>query len=357
MAELVIRDQQPLAELTSLELGGAAEHFAAIEERAQLIEAFAWASRRARPTTILGGGSNVIVSDRGVPGLVLRMQTRGIEITSAGELIAQAGESWDGLVARSVDEGLAGIECLSGIPGQAGATPIQNVGAYGQEIAQSLRAVEVLDRSTGQIAWLGAEACDFAYRSSRFKREPDRYVVLAVRFGLRRGPAQAPRYAELAKALAAISGEPSLEQVRAAVLSLRRAKSMLIEAGDENRRSVGSFFLNPIVSAAQADEVAMRARASGLLAAREEMPRYPQADGSLKLSAAWLIEKSGTRKGERFGGVGISTRHSLALVHHGGASTGELLALAETVRARVRSAFQIELAPEPVPLGFDRAPF
>jgi UDP-N-acetylmuramate dehydrogenase len=132
---------------------------------------------------------------------------------------------------------------------------------------------------------------------------------------------------------------------------------MLIEAGDENRRSVGSFFLNPIVSAAQADEVAMRARASGLLAAREEMPRYPQADGSLKLSAAWLIEKSGTRKGERFGGVGISTRHSLALVHHGGASTGELLALAETVRARVRSAFQIELAPEPVPLGFDRAPF
>ncbi|HEX4355250.1 MAG TPA: UDP-N-acetylmuramate dehydrogenase [Polyangiales bacterium] len=357
MPSLVIRDQQPLAELTSLELGGPAEHFTVIDDRAQLFDALDWAAQKAQAITILGGGSNVIVSDRGVPGLVLRMQTHGIEITATSELIAQAGEAWDGVVARSVDEGLAGLECLSGIPGQVGATPIQNVGAYGQEIANCLRAVEVLDRSTRQIAWLAAEDCEFAYRTSRFKREPDRHVVLAVRFGLARAPAATPRYPELANALAAISGSPSLDHVRAAVLALRRAKSMLIETDDENRRSVGSFFLNPIVTALQADDVAMRARSLGLIGSNDAMPRYPQARGRQKLSAAWLIEKSGTRKGERVGGVGISTRHSLALVHHGGASTADLVEFAEAIRARVRNAFQIELVPEPVPLGFSRAPF
>jgi UDP-N-acetylmuramate dehydrogenase len=353
---LVISDQLPLAAHTTLELGGPAQHFARIEDRATLLEALQWARTRALPVTLLGGGSNVVVSDRGVRGLVLQLRTRGVALAREGEHVevtAEAGEDWDGLVTRCVDEDLAGVECLSGIPGRVGATPIQNVGAYGQEISGCLRAVEVLDRITLQTSWLDNDACQFGYRSSSFKRAPERFVVLAVRFALLPGGAATLRYAELARALAAHGGTPSLSEVRAGVLQLRRAKSMLIEADDENRRSVGSFFLNPIVSVAQAEAIAARARALGCLAAGQEMPRYAQADGTLKLSAAWLIEQAGTVKGERRGAVGVSSRHTLALVHHGGGASAELIALAGTVRDRTRSCFGVVLEAEPVMLGFE----
>lgn len=359
MPALVIQDQIALAPLTTLELGGAAQHFARIEDRGTLVEALRWAKNRKLPITVLGGGSNVVISDRGIAGLVLQLQTRGIRRThEAGmaHLTAEAGENWDALVARSVKENLAGLECLSGIPGSVGATPIQNVGAYGQEIESSLHAVEVLDRATLQTSWLTAGACQLGYRSSRFKRDPERYIVLSVRFQLQPDGPATLRYAELTRALAAHHSTPSLPEVRAAVLVLRRAKSMLIESGDENRRSVGSFFTNPILSRERASEVLTRAREQGLIVRDEDMPSYPQPDGSLKLSAAWLIEHSGTHRGERSGGIGVSSRHTLALVHHGDGTTDQLLQLATTVRDRTRETFGVELIPEPTMLGFDRPP-
>ena len=356
---LAIADRVPLAPHTTLELGGPAEHLARIDTRAALLDALAWAKARNLPVTVLGSGSNVVVSDRGLPGLVLLMETRGVKFARDGELVhaeVEAGEDWDAFVARCVDEELAGIECLSGIPGRVGATPIQNVGAYGQEVAQRIQAVEVLDRLTLHGSWLDAAACDFGYRASRFKREPQRFVVLAVRFALEPRGAPTLRYPELTRALADHT-EPTLAAVRDAVRALRRSKSMLLEAGDENRRSAGSFFLNPLVEPAIAEAVSQRARALGVHVDHATPPRYLQADGRLKLSAAWLIEHSGTRKAERDGQVGVSSRHALALVNHGGARTRELIAFAKKLRDRVRTAFGVELVPEPVMLGFDALPF
>jgi UDP-N-acetylmuramate dehydrogenase len=356
---LAITDQVPLAPHTTLELGGPAQHVARITDRAALLEALAWAKARSLPVTILGGGSNVLVSDRGVAGLVLLMATQGIALVRQRDVVhatVEAGENWDAFVARSVQENLAGLECLSGIPGKVGATPIQNVGAYGQDVASSIVAVEVLDRSTWQTTWLDAAACEFGYRTSRFKRAPEHFIVLAVRFALTPSGPATLRYAELAHAIAARGEPPTLAAVRDAVQTLRRAKSMLLEPHDENRRSAGSFFLNPIVEPAQAEALWARAQALGLVASRPELPCYPQPDGRQKLSAAWLIDHSGTHKGERSGQIGVSSRHALALVHHGGASSAELLAFAAKLRERVRTTFGIELVPEPVMLGFDVPP-
>lgn len=333
----MIAHDVPLASYTTLELGGAAEHFVRIDREDDLPEALAWAKARGLPTTILGGGSNVVVADRGVRGLVVAMATRGIVDTTDGDALvlrAAAGETWDDVVVHAIDRGACGIECLSGIPGSVGATPIQNVGAYGQEVADVIARVRVLDRATGTMRWIGKDACGFGYRTSAFKRAPAEHVVLEVEYALRRGSPAAPRYAELARALG--SGTPSLAQIRDAVIALRRSKSMVIDANDENRRSVGSFFTNPIVDA----DVAARIG--------EHAPKWPQPDGRIKLAAAWLIETSGTTKGERHGAVGISSRHTLALVHHGGGTTTALLELAHTVAERVRTRFGIELVLEPV---------
>jgi UDP-N-acetylmuramate dehydrogenase len=356
---LAIADQVPLAPHTTLELGGPAQHFARITDRSTLLEALAWAKARTLPVTILGGGSNVVVSDRGVSGLVLLMATQGITLVRQGDVVhatVEAGENWDGFVARSVHEDLAGLECLSGIPGKVGATPIQNVGAYGQEVASSIVGVEVLDRSSWQTTWLDAAACEFDYRASLFKRAPERFIVLAVRFALAPGGPPTLRYTELAHAMAASDEPATLAAVRDAVRTLRRAKSMLLEPHDDNRRSAGSFFLNPIVEPAEADALWARVQTLGLAASRRDVPCYPQPDGRQKLSAAWLIDHSGTHKGERSGHIGVSSRHALALVHHGGASSAELLAFATKLRERVRATFGIELVPEPVMLGFDTPP-
>ncbi|HEX2676818.1 MAG TPA: UDP-N-acetylmuramate dehydrogenase [Polyangiales bacterium] len=348
----------PLAPLTSLQLGGAAEHFVRAEDRATLIDALRWARARSLPVTLLGGGSNVVVSDDGVPGLVIAMATRGVTRTRENERVrvrAEAGEPWDALVDACVNDALAGIECMSGIPGLVGATPIQNVGAYGQEVADTITSVEVLDRTTLEVKTLAPQACGFAYRHSAFKADPARYVVLAVELELVPDGAPTLRYAELVQALGART-KASLAETRATVLQLRAKKSMLLDPSDENGRSAGSFFTNPIVSAAQADDVMQRALQLGVAQQAADVPRYPQPDGRVKLAAGWLIERSGTRRGERHGTVGISTRHALALVHHGGGTAADLIALAREVQARVARAFAIDLAAEPVFVGFAKPP-
>jgi UDP-N-acetylmuramate dehydrogenase len=353
-ATLVVRDAVPLAPLTTLELGGPARHFVEATDDGAIADALSWADGRRLPVLILGGGSNVVIADRGWDGLVVRIATRGRRFDAAGgevTLTAAAGEPWDDVVADTVARGLAGLECLSGIPGLVGATPIQNVGAYGQEVADTIRSVKVLDRASKRVIDLAPDACAFGYRDSAFKHAPDRHVVLAVTFGLRPGGAPAVRYRELADALAG-TARPTLAEVRATVLALRRKKSMVIVDGDPNRRSVGSFFMNPIVPAAQADAVAARAVALGAIVRPDEMPRWP-ANGAVKLSAGWLIERAGIRKGHRRGAVGVSSAHALALVHHGGGSTADLLALAQEVGDAVHAQFAMTLMPEPAMIGVE----
>jgi UDP-N-acetylmuramate dehydrogenase len=350
---LLIRDDVPLAPLTTLELGGRARHFVEAPDEGAVLEALRWAAARGVPAFILGGGSNVVVADRGFDGLVVRVTARGRAFATVGDetrVTAAAGEPWDALVADTVARGLAGLECLSGIPGLVGATPVQNVGAYGQEVAETIRAVRVLDRRDGSITALSPDACAFAYRDSTFRRAPDRWVVLAVTFGLRAGGAPTLRYRELADALAG-DAAPTLAATRATVIALRRRKSMVIDAADPNRRSAGSFFTNPIVDADVAERLAARAVADSLVATVADVPRWPAGPGRVKLSAGWLIERAGVVKGLRAGAVGVSTRHALALVHHGGGTTDALLALARRVRDAVVARFGVTLAPEPIFVG------
>jgi UDP-N-acetylmuramate dehydrogenase len=340
----------PLAPLTTLELGGPARFFARAEDEATVAEALRWARGRGLAVFVLGGGSNVVVADAGFAGLVLQVAPPGLTFRAeGGEVLVEAGagQSWDGLVTEAVARGLAGVECLAGIPGFVGATPIQNVGAYGQEVGETIRRVRVLDRTSLAVTELYPEACGFGYRESNFKREPDRHVVLAVTFALRPGGAAKVRYPELQ---AALPGAPTLAEVRDTVLALRRRKSMVIDAADENRRSAGSFFMNPIVAPEEADRVAAQVLAEGLVTALAQVPRFP-APGGVKLAAGWLIEKAGIDKGFRLGPVGVSSRHALALVHHGGGHTSDLLALARVVRDTVAVRFGVRLVPEPTLLG------
>jgi UDP-N-acetylmuramate dehydrogenase len=287
---------------------------------------------------------------------VIAMAQRGVVIEPQADgtsvLEASAGEPWDDLVALSVARGLCGLECLSGIPGQVGATPIQNVGAYGQEVADTIASVTVLDRHSLSVEEWPAERCGFGYRDSVLKRDPGRWVVLKVRFLLRAGAPTAAGYAELRAALALRAAMPGVADVRDTVLALRRQKSMVLDPNDPNRRSAGSFFTNPVLGAEQAERVIDRVIADGWGGSRAEVPRYLQPDGRVKLAAAWLLERAGVSKGDRRGAVGVSARHALALVHHGGGRSAELLGLAREIRDRVRDRFGVELVPEPVFVGF-----
>ena len=346
-----LREGVPLAPLTTLDLGGPARWFFEARTRPELVQVLRWAAEHGLVVAVLGGGSNLVVADRGFPGLVVRVALRGLVAQAGGgkvRLSVAAGEPWDWVVKRSVAEDLAGLECLSGIPGTAGATPIQNVGAYGQEVAEVVEEVRVLDRATLCEATLGAVECGFGYRSSLFRTQPERFVVLAVTFGLRPGGPPALRYEELERAVRRKGPRVDLGGVREAVLGLRRAKSMVVEPDDPNRRSAGSFFTNPVVSPEEADEVARRA----LALAVGEPRRFPTDGGLVKLAAAWLVEHAGFSRGLRRGAVGLSSRHTLALVHHGGGTTAELLALAREIRAGVEERFGVRLTPEPVFLGF-----
>jgi UDP-N-acetylmuramate dehydrogenase len=317
-----------LAELTTLRLGGPAGEYVEARTEDELLDA----ARNA--ALVVSGGSNVVVADEGVPGRVVRIATRGIERDGA-RLTVAAGEDWDALVSRCVAEGLQGFECLSGIPGSVGATPIQNVGAYGQEVAETVESVRVLDRATGRVEEMSAADCGFVYRGSVFKYH-DRRVVLSVTYRLRSAGESGPlRYAELARALGIpVGGTAPLADVRRAVLALRRGKGMVIDPGDPDSVSAGSFFTNPVLDAAP-----------------DGAPAWPEADGRVKTSAAWLIEQAGFHKGYGDGRIGISAKHTLALVNRGGGTTAELLALAREIAAGVRDRFGIELHPEPVLVG------
>jgi UDP-N-acetylmuramate dehydrogenase len=352
-----LRERVALAPFTTLGVGGEARFFLDASSEDALAAALDWARRAGIPTFILGGGSNVLVADRGLDGLVLRVGVLGIKEVArsvGGARGAEvgievgAGERFDPFVERCVRAKLAGVECLSGIPGLVGATPIQNVGAYGQDVGERIVAVRTIDRATGAVTSLSKEACRFAYRSSIFKDElRDACIVSTVTFALSPGPAAPIRYAELARELEARGADPaSLAAVRDAVIALRRSKSMVIDPADENRRSVGSFFVNPVVDRARADEVEELAPAA--------MPRFPAGD-QVKLSAGWLIEQAGFSKGTSEGAAGLSTRHALAVVNRGGASAGDVLRFAARVRAAVRARFGIALVHEPVLLGFDEA--
>jgi UDP-N-acetylmuramate dehydrogenase len=344
----------PLAPLTTLRLGGPADRLVNVADEPELVDAVRAADAAGERLLLLAGGSNVVIADEGFPGLVVRVTTRGIDQAPAGDgrvrVTVQAGEEWDAVVAAAVAEGLAGIECLSGIPGSTGATPIQNVGAYGQDVSGTVTAVRVLDRRTGAVEDLPPEACGFAYRSSAF-RGRDTHVVLAVTFSLARAATAEPvRYAELARALdVEVGGTAPLDEVRQAVLRLRRAKGMVIDPEDPDSVSAGSFFTNPILESA--DFESLGRRAAERLGAEARPPRFPERDGRVKTSAAWLIERAGFSKGYGEGNVGISAKHTLALVNRGGGTTAELVALAREIAGGVRMAFGVELRPEPTLVG------
>ena len=330
-----------LAPLTTLRLGGPAARVVEATTEGELAEAVRSAYE---PLLVLAGGSNVVISDDGFPGTVVRVLTRGVE-RDGPRLTVQAGEPWDELVADCVARGLQGFECLSGIPGSTGATPIQNVGAYGQEVSETVESVRVLDRASGRIEEMSAAECGFAYRTSVFKHR-DRHVVLAVTFVLREDGRSGPmRYAELARRLGVpVGGTAPLDEVREAVLALRRGKGMVIDPDDPDSVSAGSFFTNPIL---EPDAFARLQE----LAVPESPPAFPEPDGRIKTSAAWLIERSGFPRGYGEGRAGISTKHTLALVNRGGATTAELMALAHEIAAGVRARFGVPIAPEPVLVG------
>ena len=351
-ASLSVRTGVPMGPRTTMGVGGPARHLVEASSEAEVIAALDWAATRRLDLYVLGGGSNVVVADAGVDGLVLQVALRGVETRFAGdavELTAAAGEPWDDVVRLAVERGWAGLECLSGIPGLVGATPIQNVGAYGQEVSETIARVRAVDRRTGRAVELGPAECGFGYRDSVFKRdEAGRHVVTAVTYWLRAGGAPTVRYADVERHLAERGvARPALGDVRESVLAIRRGKSMVLDPGDENRRSCGSFFLNPVVDAGAAARAAAAAAAAG----SPDMPRWPQAGGRVKLSAAWLIERAGFRRGERDGAVGLSTRHALAIVCRDGATAADVARLAARIRDAVRARFGIDLEPEPARWG------
>lgn len=345
----------PLAPLTNLKLGGTARYFIEVEGLETAKEAVRWALRHDLPLAVIAGGSNVVVADGGWTGILLRMAMRGIALEREGDVVmvtAAAGEPWDELVARCVGDKLAGIECLAGIPGSVGATPIQNVGAYGQEVSEVVENVQVLDRKSLEVRSFSGAECGFGYRTSSFRENPGRFLVLAVTFRLLRGGTPIVKYPQLEGALRARRAAPTTAEVREAVLELRRAKSMVVDPTDPNSRSVGSFFINPVLDAASLAALTDEARGCGALLPGESLPTFPIGDGRFKMPAAWLIEHSGFEKGLQRGSVGISDAHALALVHHGGGTTAEFVALARDIREGVLQRFSIELQPEPVFLGF-----
>jgi UDP-N-acetylmuramate dehydrogenase len=337
-----------LAPYTTFQIGGPARWFAEAVSEDDIAAGIVFAAERKLPLFILGGGSNLLVSDAGFPGLVLRIGLRGIESEqeSGGAILsAAAGEDWDGLVAHAVAAELAGIECLSGIPGTVGGTPVQNVGAYGQEVSQTIVTVRAFDRKTSEFVDLAASDCGFSYRRSIFNSsQRDRYVVSRVRYALRRDAPANFLYADVARYFAARNvTEPTLSDVRDAVRSIRAQKGMLIVPGDADCRSAGSFFKNPVVPLSTLDSLA-----GELKLEKQSIPAYPAQKGEVKLSAAWLIERAGFAKGYVLGNAGISSRHTLALINRGGASATEVTALRDKVIDAVASRFAVRLEPEPV---------
>jgi UDP-N-acetylmuramate dehydrogenase len=344
----------PLAPLTTFKVGGPARYFVEAHSEHEVSEAVAYALARKLPLFVLGGGSNLVVSDDGWPGLVLRVSLAGVEFEGDRQKMlfhASAGENWDSLVALAVSKNCGGIECLSGIPGAVGGTPVQNVGAYGQEVSEAITRVRTLEIATGAVLDLSNADCGFSYRSSIFNgTRRGEFIVLEVSYRLCRNGGPRIEYADVKNFFAATNLEnPTLQQVRDAVRSIRQSKAMLLVEGDQDCRSAGSFFKNPIVSAAEADRIQALAekRVPG-----KSLPRYPAANGQVKLAAAWLVEQSGFAKGYSLGPVGISHKHTLAIVNRGGATAKDILALKDEIEKKVFDAWGIRLHPEPVFVGF-----
>ncbi|MCU1285510.1 MAG: murB [Acidobacteriales bacterium] len=341
-----IEENIPLAPLTTFKVGGNARYLVEARAADDVLATVEYARSNQLPLFVLGGGSNLVVSDTGWPGMVLKIGIRGVEERSDGVFEVGAGEDWDSFVALTVNRNCAGVETLSGIPGTVGGTPVQNVGAYGQEVSETITSVHVLDTATRQFKDLSNAECGFAYRTSIFNStERGRYIVLRVTYALRPGGAAKIAYADLKKYFPE-GTQPTLQQVRDAVREIRLSKAMLIVPNDDDCRSAGSFFKNPIVDTSIYEDVAAHANGS-------VPPKYPASDGKVKLSAAWLVEQSGFAKGYTRGAVGISRRHSLAIVNRGGAAAADIIALKEEVQKGVHEKFGIELSPEPVFIGFE----
>jgi UDP-N-acetylmuramate dehydrogenase len=355
---MLMQENKPLAPLTTFGIGGPARWLVEAGSEDDIVEATAWARQHGLELFVLGGGSNLLVADTGFDGLVLRVGLRGIAKNAAqqsGQIIyfAAAGEDWDSFVQRTVEDNCAGVECLAGIPGTVGGTPVQNVGAYGQEVASVIERVRVFDLTERVFQEFLAVECGFAYRRSRFNSiDRGRYIVTRVDYRLVEGGVPTLRYAELQRAIQESrqdGTQPSLVEVAAAVRRIRQSKGMLLVEGDPDCRSAGSFFKNPAVSEEQVRQIAA--------VSSKEPPRFPAGPGPenlgrVKLPAAWLIEQAGFAKGYALGAAGVSTRHTLALVNRGGASANEVLELAGQINAAVEAKFGICLEMEPVLVGF-----
>jgi UDP-N-acetylmuramate dehydrogenase len=351
---VLLQENIPLAPLTTFKIGGPAKYYVEAATPGEVQEAVTFARSRDLPLFVLGGGSNLVVSDAGWPGLVLKVALQGIEQRAGHDENSSvifdvgAGESWDRFVSHVVMARCAGVECLSGIPGSVGGTPVQNVGAYGQEVADTISSVEVLDLKDGQVRELCREACGFSYRASIFNTtERGRFIVLRVTYALTPGGKPRIAYADLKRHFEGRETTPDLAETREAVRHIRALKGMLIVPGDADCQSAGSFFKNPVLSETEHEHLKQRAAARGLT-----VPSYPALETRKKVSAAWLVERSGFNKGFGFGCVGISSKHALAIVNRGGGTSGEVIALKEQIQQRVEEIWGVKLEPEPVMVGF-----
>jgi UDP-N-acetylmuramate dehydrogenase len=346
-----VQENVPLAPLTTFKVGGPARYLLEAATNAEVAEALQFAHPRTLRLFVLGGGSNLVISDSGWPGVVLKVAIAGIDERSEnGKTLFEvgAGVEWDKFVARAVARNCSGIECLSGIPGSVGGTPVQNVGAYGQEVAETIESVLALDMKDGQIRELCNPACGFSYRTSIFNTsERGRYIILRVTYALTPGGVPRVHYADLKRYFAGRSEAPTLAETRDAVRRIRAGKGMLITPGDEDCRSAGSFFKNPVLSPDQFDDLAARAQAKNL-----QIPSYPALDALKKVSAAWLVEHSGFSRGHGHGPVGISRKHALAIVNRGAATAADIVAFKDEIQERVEDLWGIRLEPEPVFVGF-----
>lgn len=350
--ELEVQENVPLAPLTTLGVGGSARYFCAATSAEQVEQAVGFARNRGLELFVLGGGSNVIVADRGFDGLVLQVAIQGIEETTLRDQISLsvgAGVNWDEFVSRCAGQGFGGVECLSGIPGSVGGTPVQNVGAYGQEVSETIASVLAYDLRDREVRELRNDECGFAYRSSIFNSsQRGRYIILRVSYELKRGAAPELRYGDLQKHFAGRESKPTLSEAREAVLKIRASKGMVIDPKDPDSRSAGSFFKNPVLSTEEFQGLSAKAAARGL-----KVPSYPALAQHNKISAAWLLENSGFHKSYLKGRVGISSKHALAIVNRGGATAAEVIALRDEVQSKVEQVWGVRLESEPVFVGLN----
>lgn len=352
-----LQENVALAPLTTLNVGGMARHFLRAITPTDVVRAVHYANRHAMPLFTLGGGSNLLVSDAGFSGLVLKIDLMGSAWEQRGTetmVTVGAGEEWNRFVDQTIARGLAGVECLTGIPGNVGGAPVQNIGAYGQEVQETIASVQTCDLQTGELRTFQNEECGFAYRTSLFNTTSiGRYVILSVTFRLRENGEPTLKYHEVIQTLKERDIAPTLQTVREVVRALRTRKGMLISDDEPNRRSAGSFFKNVIVTKAQFSEIERKAWELGVLPSDRNAPQFPYTNEEVKIPAAWLIEMSGFKKGEQQGQAAISSKHVLALVNLGGATAQEIVDLAKRIQDRVEEHFDVHLKPEPVFLGFD----